>query len=298
MWPLEKIQKTRRLLGAVRTIRFSDEVHIDLCDRFALLTVEMGLRDVAAFGFCEHKDEEFQARTKGIIEREGLQALITPPIPLKKAEASADLLVELSEVFDRVNAELDEPKTDKLLWVYLDPGARAEIEKAVSGAGVMSGLLLGYPKCCTESERVAQARTALDFREAIIAAVGKEPTAIEHALRTNLSVARPINPWDQNVIATRRSYPFVFHVACDQCLSTPQSPTGTLNTAYASLAQKIDRALHQALIDMAKMEVALAAVVDEAEARGIEPAGPAQEINDRIQSLLRDGKRIFARIVS
>jgi hypothetical protein len=70
MVPTEQIQFARRVLGSVRTIRFSEEPTTDVRDRLALLTVAAGLRNLAAFGFAEKDRRHIGRAAIGLITAE------------------------------------------------------------------------------------------------------------------------------------------------------------------------------------------------------------------------------------
>ena len=52
--------------------------------------------------------------------------------------------------------------------------------------------------------------------------------------------------WNDRFLETHSRYPFVLHTACDDCLRTCQSPTGTLNRhyGYEDLALSVSEELH------------------------------------------------------
>jgi hypothetical protein len=194
--------------------------YVDVTDRLGLVTVAAGVRDVAAFGFASRNNGAQMSRLKAVIVQQGLQSLITGqvvPIPFKY---SADVAGPLVEVFDRVFAESHSQYTGRLLWVFRDKDRVAEIEKAVVGE-CPTGILLGYPPCCVGREAIFHVRNQRAFAAAIIGAVGKEATAVERALLDNVQVEIPAESGDDpNILNTREHFPFVFHTACDECLSS------------------------------------------------------------------------------
>jgi hypothetical protein len=96
-------------------------------------------------------------------------------------------------------------------------------------------------------------RSQRSFARAIVKAVGDDPAAVERALREDLEVHIP----DEEGA-------FVFHVACDACLASDQSPTAEKNRGYEAATLQVDRNLHRLWIEMAKIETERHRIFDEA----------------------------------
>ena len=77
---IEELQRARRVLGSVRHVRFDDIKHIDVTERFGLVTVAAGVRDVAAFGFTTQNNDAQLGQLKEILDRHGLLSHMTRQI--------------------------------------------------------------------------------------------------------------------------------------------------------------------------------------------------------------------------
>jgi hypothetical protein len=137
------IDKLRAILLVVRPLQFDEIPRIDLLDRLALLTVVAGLREVAAFGFAQSRNEDAMRELKDVLSNYGLPTQLTfqiPPAPYR----SLDIPPELSDIFDRYDSK---PVADsRLLWVCSSPKTREQI-KQVTKREISTGTLLGYPRC-------------------------------------------------------------------------------------------------------------------------------------------------------
>ena len=288
-------QLLRRLLGSVRGLRFSDEAQIDLSDRLDLISVPSGLRSAAAFGFRERKDEKNWAALKSAIETCGLTTIASGPI---RRSRPSELAPELSAVFDEIYAQSDANQNDTLLWVVSAQAGSAEVDKAVSGSAE-SGIVLGYPACCVKHERTRQDAAEISFQNAIVKAVGENPEAIRRALREDLKVELPADTfYDRNAPLTHRAFPFVAHIACDQCLQVAGSATAVMNEAFGSLARKVDRVLYQAILDMSQVAAEVETIITDAEAKGLGPGKLDPATNQRLQGLFRLRLQIHARAIA
>lgn len=291
---IKNIALCRRLLGRVKSVRFSSEKQIDLSDRFALVTIAAGLRTVAAFGFRENQDEQAQSVVKGIIEREGLCALMTSPI---HRALPSELPRDIAAVFEGFDAQHEARSNERLLWVFSDPSNRVVVERVISGEEA-PGVILGYPTCCVEQERNPQIAAQDVFRHAIVNAVGSEPEAIRRALREDLEVELPADTYSrENAVATARSHPFVFHIACDECLASDNSATSEMDRNFRALAQQVDRTLFQGIVDMAEVDAEVQTTISEAEAKGLGPETLDSRTKSRLQGLFRKRDKIHGQTV-
>jgi hypothetical protein len=288
------IQFCRRLLGRVRGIRFSADDYVDLSDRLALLTVAAGIRGVAGFGFNEFKDEPAQLPIKKILEGEGLSCVVTGPIyrPVPREQLPADI----SAVFEETDKQLDRHKNERLLWSCSDASKINDVLKVISGEKP-AGLVLGYPPCCVEHDCILHDLVQTSFRKAIIEKVGTGLDAVRAALRDDLKVSLPIDPY-KNSIATLRSYPFVFHIACDECLADGNPASSQLNQALGALARDVDRCLHQGISDLARIEADFRVAGSEAEAMAFSRGHVDDQTKGLLDSLFRKRTRAYERAMA
>ncbi len=293
----EAIQEARRILGSVRKLRLSDEPRMDIVDRLGLLTLAAGLRDVAAFGFAERNNEAKLAAVQKVLTAQGLRCLMTPQVRHVSKERLRDAIGDLFRVFDRLDAESYSQHTGKLLWAFREARQEEQIRSAVEGR-IDSGLVLGYPRCCVEFHDLGQARFDRAFATATIDAVGTDPTAVERALREDLEVELEGDPGDmRNIGRSEERFPFVQHIACDECLSSEDSPTAVLNRAYSELARQFDQRFHRLSGEMVNVEVRIDRLLEEAEKKGNRPGKLAEPFRTQLESLFEERDRLYSRIL-
>lgn len=299
--PKEAMQRARRVLWSIRATPLSDVSLIDVSDRVALLTVVVGLRDVAAFGFGGQDNGPQLTGMGKIIDSHGLHCLVTPFIRDRTInESLKDVVGNLSEVFKRVDADSDAKNPGRLLWVCRNPAKFDEIRAAVDGK-VDAGVLLEYPPCCIERHQDSLVRSQRAFATAIVRAVGNDATAVERALREDLEVHIPDEEQvfdNSNVPSTHEHFPFVFHVACDACIASDQSPTAQKNRDYEAAVLQFDRTFHHLFTEMVRIYAEIHRIGDEAEAHGIASDWLDQSTNERLQKLIGDAERIHRRILN
>jgi hypothetical protein len=293
----ETIQYARRVLGSVRRIPFSDEPMIEVADHLALLTVVSGVRPIGAFGFAEKGNGERLEMLREILVGQRLNCVITKQIPHRDRRVLRDAIGDLAEVWERIDAESDARHTGRLLWVYQKPEMEEQIKKALDRQ-LEVGLLLGYPPCCVEAHEATQARFERAFAAAIVAAVGTDPGAVERALREDHKVQIEGDPTDsENMRRTDALYPFVFHVACNSCLSSDDSPSAKLNREYGALARQYDQAFHHWFQEMAKIGVEIGQVILEAEKQNLRPDELKEPLRSQLRELFDRRDRIYVHIV-
>ena len=285
-----EIENAREILRATRALRLDEQASTDLRDRLGLATVVVGLREVAAFGFAEKRNEDSLRALKGVLNAHDLPTQVTRQV--RTLHRPLDIPQELAAVFDRVDTESYARETSKLLWVCRSPKTREQIKRAVDGE-ILSGRLLGYPRCCVEQDREHKEKLDEAFRRALVDATGQDPAALERGLRDNLVVplALDFEPGG-DVSATEERFPFVQHVACRGCLSSADSPTARLNEKYEQLARDIAPSFHAALGKIAKVTVQITQTVDAAERNGLTRETIDVQTNQELQRLFRETERM------
>jgi hypothetical protein len=294
MVPIEVVQYARRVLGSVRRIRLSESPSIDILDRLGLLTLASGLRNLAAFGFAETNNRGSVEELGGVLSAQGLHCLITSPIRPRSNEFLRDTIGDLFKIFDYIDAESYSRRSEKLLWVFRDSQQEEQVTNAVERT-IEVGTLLGYPACCVERHELILINHGRAFASAIVAAVGEDPSAVERALREDLKVEIPDDSLDhENMRRSDELVPFVFHVACDACLSSDKSPSAEQNRDYEKLAQQYDRAFHHWFRQLRKTDVQIEHVIEEAETQGFRPAELEGPLKTRLEGLLAERGRIHS----
>lgn len=244
--PAPLLQKARTILKAVERVRLWSVPYEDAIERLSLLTVLADLRPVAALGFGDKSVS--LPRLKDILINQGLKAVITGGIFVSTLDLVGEIPSAVAEVNDLLNRESHRRNKTKILWVFSDPKMRERIKEVVAGK-LNAGTLLCYPECCVRKERQDNARFLRAFLNAIIAAVGEDPKAVERALRQDLNVSVPDGTEDcSRVPRTIQRFPFVLHVACNKCLASDTSASAALNQAYEALASETDPALCERIL--------------------------------------------------
>jgi hypothetical protein len=293
--PLEVIQHARRVLGSVRTVRLSDEPTIDIQERLALLTVVAGQRDVVAIGFGEKNNEAALVEIQKILAAKGVSCLVTSRIQHESKANLIDEIGELYKVFDRLDAESYAQDRGRLLWAFREPHFEERIQQCVRRE-ISAGQLLGYPNCCVTNHDEGQAHFQRVFAAAIVAAAGRDPAAVERALREDLKVELPGDPTDgQGIERTTDRFPFALHIACGTCLSSEDSPTAHLDLAYRDVARQFDRRFAQLFEEMARVRLKIDRFLDDAEKKGARPDKMHELLRAELEKLFEERNRIYSR---
>ena len=148
----------------------------------------------------------------------------------------------------------DIPKpTGNILWTFDSSDRLEEIHRALEdNYHAVVGTLLGYPGCCIAANRESKLLGAQTFIKAIIAKVGPDPIAVKRALDNNEQVEVPddADPQANHVPLTDEKFPFVFHIACDACLNSDDSPSAALNEEFGRFAKALDERLYNGILEM------------------------------------------------
>lgn len=289
-----EIEKARAILQATRHVQFNEHPAVDLRDRLGLLTVVVGLREVAAFGFAERGNENRLRALKDILDSHRLPTQITRQVCPPAHHQSMDIPGDFVEVFDRDQTKSYQRHSGRLLWICRKPKTREEIKRAVTGE-IPAGTLLGYPKCCVEEDKREDSAVGQAFCKAMIGVTANDPQALELALRDNVQVRLALDPlFAKNAGPSEERFPFVQHIACPACLSSEDSPSARLNLKYEQLAREVDPDFHSTLMEMAKVAAGIGRIVDEAESKGLNKETLDRETDEQLQSLFRKQDRMFA----
>ena len=241
------LESSRELHNTLRRFRFCENPFQDLNERLALLTVVLGHRHVAGFGFAEENNEGSLRRIRDILVNHGIRTLITQQLKGVSARVCEDVSHEIVDVFDRVDEQSARKFTGKVLWAFSSSEQAAIIGKAVRGEAQV-GALLGYPSCCVSRTLAMLSKGKTAFVKAIVARVGEDPGAVEKALRHDQKVEVPADTMmDANVPRTVERFPFVFHIACDTCLGSDTSPSAELNDRDGQVAASVDENFHDTI---------------------------------------------------
>lgn len=279
---LSNLDKLKALCKAIKAVRFDEFSAIDLNDRLALLTIPAGLRSIAAFGFGGDDNEGLVRAIRDCNVNFGIPTLITKSI--WKPSFCKETHPHLAELLDRVDAERYHASRGMLLWVLADSSMREQAKKAVRGE-VESGELLAYPECCIRHDRECKEKMNSLVIQGLINEFGDDPTEIEKAWREDLTFPLPEHPPDLNVPETNRTYPFVFHNACDACLANNESRSAQLNGRYAELALMVNARLHETILRVRDIEAEIEQIREAVKSTGSSGGGPDAVGEARLRDL-------------
>jgi hypothetical protein len=232
-----------RVYQITKSILFSGFPFEDCKDRLALVTVAAGLRKAAVFDSPELETERLRTVLidVGFITLRAKKIWVRPSLPLRGFKQ------QYVDIFEARH----QPSRTPVLWVTTTKTEKDKISAVESSSD--AGRVLQYPACCVR-ENIEEIRLVNEsFLKALIKQVGENPQKIKAALKNNVSVELDIPDSiarGGNVELTNKQYPFVFHVACNSCLSSSDSPSATLNSHYQQLATDIDPKLRDAIFKL------------------------------------------------
>jgi hypothetical protein len=236
------IDKAIRIFEATRKLAFADIPAVDLKDRLSVLTVAAGLRQV---GVLETWGQRL-AQTRELIISHGLftsvATCVWSSIERPAATPHREVLRELDE--KRVAG-----KPKHVLWLYADAADRNQYRRP-NYTQQEAGRLLHYPPCCIEFESSFMARWPQAQLEALLAETGGDDAKLLGLVRRAKQLPPPKIALPDNAFRTEQHLPFVLHVACDECLNDPGSPSVTLNARYEALVKEVDTRLHDLFLQV------------------------------------------------
>lgn len=210
----------------------------DALEHVGLLTVISGLRDLALF---LDMTQDNQLRLCRAARTHGLKALITNA-PTSEWTWESPHPSEIVGLFRQ---------RDDVQGLWLCSTARAERAINHSIDQLAAAEALAYPPCCIKADQQAKS----DFEHAVIAGYirhfGNNPEEIALALREDRKVPLDWEP-DRRLPRTAAKFPFVQHIACEECLKSDSSATGRLNSRFETVVKDEHPTLHAYLLATAR----------------------------------------------
>jgi hypothetical protein len=239
-------ERAQAVYHATKHLQFCDIAAIDIKDRLGLGTVAAGLRPL---GVLEGDGVELE-RIRDVLVDHGFHTLVSRSVwscregRLDDSCPSLRLLREVQAV---------PTKRERVLWFCNNLADR----KSLKGRALTkkdAGMLLGYPACCVNFQVESDAKCDVAFLNAVIAKVGHDEQSILRALKEDVGVDMPDDVFDfDNVARTDTQFPFVMHVACSPCLDGLTPLSADLNASHEGLAQTLDPALHELILEVRKL---------------------------------------------
>jgi hypothetical protein len=237
------ITNARRAYLATLSLAFADIPAVDLKDRLSLLTVASGLRKV---GVLETWGQRL-TQTRDILVSLGF-----PTSTATCVWSTIDRPVDAPhhDVLQALDERRVAGKPRHVLWIYSGSDERDRYRQA-RFTQQQAGTLLQYPACCIGFESGVMALLPKAQLDALVAKVGGEDdVALNAALKRTKDLPTPKFPLPNNALRTEQQLPFVLHVACDNCLANPSSPSAQLNAQYEELIRETDSDLHQLFLQV------------------------------------------------
>jgi hypothetical protein len=230
-------RKQRQLYEQASHILLDEHPAQDAHERVGLLTVITGVRPLAVFLGIDESDAK---KLRGLLNACGFTSIIADG-PKVAYTWQSTYPAEITRLFRQHHES-------PALWVGHRPEQLRGVKKGIDQ--VMVGALLGYPQCCIDAAQ----RTKELFEAAVIPAYiqsfGDDLEKISQALLEDRKVEVE---WenDGRVRQTIASFPFIQHIACEDCLASAASATARLNAQYQRLVEEIDPTLHDYLLHLA-----------------------------------------------
>jgi hypothetical protein len=276
--------KLRRVYEQARFWRFYPSPVGNLKDLLALLAVAKGLKTVAAFGFHDLSTEGFVRNLRDKIVNLGFQTLVTRPVWKHDDRELEGLEESIAAVIRKEDQERHDRNETMLLWAFSKRDLRENIQDVVNGRAE-AGILLGYPACCVDHDNSLSREGTKALFRAIIQKVGSNPANVLKALREDLKVAVDNCAWEaDNPVRTDAKFPFLLHIACDDCLNSGESASGLLNRQLQELAQEVDAGFADTIRQTVQIDAERTRLIQDCESRGLGP----ETIEDDTKRKLRD----------
>jgi hypothetical protein len=235
MDPDRKARSIWQIWQQVSGILLIDSPEWDASEHVGLLTVIGGMRHVGLF-----LDPHAERLIRLLRELDLRAFFASGPQPVYDWESPHP--PEITKIFR-------ERSTSMGLWVCRHSDNARTINNGVDQ--IAAGQLLGYPQCCINAQQQVNAAFENALVQGWTREFGDDPGKITQAWLADRKVRIDFEEPDR-IRRTVSLFPFVQHMACEQCLKQGDTPTALLNTAYRKLVADVDPALHRYLVRVGK----------------------------------------------
>jgi hypothetical protein len=224
-------------LTSITTDRIKFE---DLKNKLALLAVFTGYKETFLYETNEIKKIK---RLSKICRYHNVHTIVTrfSSRPLVRRPRVPDFFIE-----DFLEFSLKSRVGYQALWVYKDASVVSKIDRSLDSEWNL-GILLGYPACCVAEYTENKVRGVEVFFTAL-KEKAQTREAIKHLLYTDSELQMEL-PGLNLVDKTISQFPFVFHVACEDCLSGKRTVSLKLNKEYQEVAWNASKHLHDEILN-------------------------------------------------
>jgi hypothetical protein len=246
----QDISRLRENLKELQAFRICTDSYEDLRDKLAIITVRILFRECFqefgenAYRIIEHlevfKRMNFDVKVTGLPSPYFYRAPQVPSWFLKE-------YLSMSEMAR---------KNECCIWLYVKDNTENKILSSVEGE-LDEGYVLGYPDCCIKwYEEMWKKQTEVLYHYIL----RRYNTKDQYEIKEKLSNSNAENfahlflqiSTDVNLEKTVKAFPFVFHIACEECVKNPNSPTALINTNNKHLASELNRDFHERIEDTSK----------------------------------------------
>ena len=133
----------------------------------------------------------------------------------------------------------------RAFWVYKNNSIIDRINRSLQSERDV-GILLGYPVCCVE-EYVENKVKGIEIIFAALKKKAKTREEIKRLLYANVELQIELPDWNL-VDKTIMQFPFVFHVACRDCLSGKSDASMKQNKQYEEIAFNVSKHFHDEVL--------------------------------------------------
>jgi len=236
------IVKARSIYQATRALLFADIPAIDLKDRVSVFTVAAGMRST---GVLETWGQWLAQLREAMITH----GLFTSVATNVWSAIARPLDLPYRSVLLALDAKRVAGKPKHVLWIHTSKEVRDRYRQA-RFTQQEAGALLAYPACCIEFESRVMAQLPQAQLQTLIAEVGEDEATLMTALQRKKEIPVAKIPLPNNALRTEQRFPFALHVACDECLENPESPSAVLNARNGDLVEEIDAGLHSLILQV------------------------------------------------
>jgi hypothetical protein len=246
----QDILRLRENLKKLQSFRVCTDSYEDLRDKLAIITVRALFKECFqefgenAFRISEHLE---------VLKRMGFNVKVTglpSPYFYGAPQVPSWFLKEYMSMSEIAR------QNECCIWLYVENNAENKILSSVHGA-LDEGYVLGYPDCCIKwYEEMWKKQTEVLYQYILRRYNAKDQSEIMEKLG-NSNAENFAHLFlqiftDVNLEKTVKTFPFVFHIACEKCLKNSKSPTALINEQNKHLASELNHNFHERIEDASK----------------------------------------------
>ena len=232
----------------LQSLQLSTDPYEDLRNKLAILSVRASLKEC----FQEFGENAYSiSESIGVFKQMDFSAKVTglpPPYFYGSSQVPSWFLNEYISMSQITR------QNECCIWLYVENSVESKILSSLNGA-LDEGYVLGYPDCCIKwYEEMWRKQIEVLYQYILHRYNLKDQCEIIGKLR--FSNAQDFAHLflqiftDVNLEKTVRTFPFVFHIACKNCLENSKSPTALVNKQNKRLALNLDHNFYKRIEDL------------------------------------------------